>query len=177
VTETVFGKNDPTDKMFDVGMKYFSNFEFDVSTVTPLYIETNIEFKVGKYPFRGIIDFMYRDNNGDIIMIDHKTSEYPIGKNGSIKKSKSEMMKGYTRQLALYCYGVEQVTGKRPKYMGWNFIKGKPYKIPVTDEIIADAVGWATQTIKKIYETEEFNTTESYIMCSVLCDVRKQCWD
>ena len=176
VTEIIIDRNDPTEKLYSFGKEYFKSLNLVREKISPIFVEKNIEFKVGNYKFRGIIDLMYKNDNGDIIILDHKTSDYPVGKNGKIKKGKVEMMDGYTKQLALYAFGVEQLTHIRPKYIGWNFIReGKIYQIELTDDMINNTLSWVNNTIKAIYDCEDFQKKESYIMCTTLCDLRGHC--
>lgn len=164
------------DKLYDIGLNYFSNINLDPNKLDILYVEKNILFEYGGYKFRGIIDLMYKDENGDLIILDHKTSEYPLTKQGRIKKNKQPMMDGYTKQLAMYAYGVKNIIGIMPKYIGWNFIReSKTYLIPVTDEIISNTMNWATGVIKKIYNTYDFAKNGEYFMCKNLCDFRDIC--
>jgi len=175
VTEIILDKSDPTEKLYNYGMNYFACPSIDRQNTVPIFVEKNIEFNVGKHKFRGIIDFMYKEND-DMVILDHKTSDYPVGKNGNIKKSKENMMDGYIKQLALYAYGVEQVTGVRPKRIGWNFIRANRfYIIELTDKMVEDTLAWANETIDTIYNCEEFQKKESFMMCKTLCDLRGQC--
>lgn len=170
------GKNDPLDKLYDYGYDYFSNVNIDTKVMKPIYVEENIEFNLGKHKFRGIIDFMYEDENGDVVILDHKTSEYPISQKGTIKKSKESVMLGYQRQLGIYTIGVLQLQKYKPKYIGWNFIRGgKIYKIPITPEILEDAKTWGLDVIDRIYNEESFAKNKQYFMCSTLCDFRNDC--
>lgn len=176
VTSFSISKNDPMDKLYDYGFSYFENVNLDIEKLNPIYIEKDIHFDFHGYKFRGIIDLMYKDNDGELVILDHKTSEYPITKKGMIKKSKSETMDGYIKQLVLYAIGVEKVVGKLPKYIGWNFIRaGQTYIIPLTTEMIDETTEWALNVIRRIYETEEFEKRGGYILCNKLCDFRNSC--
>lgn len=176
VTEIIIDRNDPTEKLYEYGESYFHQCNIMAEHLKPIYVEKDIRFKVGKHDFRGIIDLMYEDKNGDFVILDHKTSDYPIGKNGNIKKSKESMMDGYIKQLALYAYGVGQVASKRPRYIGWNFIRANQiYKIELTDKMVNDTIEWVNNTINTIYACEDFQKKESYIMCTTLCDIRGHC--
>ena len=176
VTEITIDRNDPTEKLFRFGEEYFHNPNIVKEDFLPIFVEKNIEFMIDEHKFRGIIDLMYKNGEGDMVILDHKTSEYPVGKNGEIKKSKEEMMKGYIRQLALYAYGVQQLTKIRPKYIGWNFIRANKFCIiELTDGMINDTLSWVKNTIQAIYNCEDFQKKESYVMCSILCDMRGRC--
>lgn len=164
------------DKLYDLGLNYFSDIDLDLENIKIVYIEKNVVFEYSGYKFRGIIDLMYEDENGDLIILDHKTSEYPLTKKGGIKKNKLKTMDGYTKQLALYALGVKLTTGRMPKYIGWNFIReGKTYLIPLTEQMISDTMKWAIKVIHSIYETEDFSRSDEYFMCSQLCDFRDEC--
>ena len=176
VTEIIINRSDPTEKLYNFGKEYFDNPNIVREIARPIFVEKNIQFMVDRYKFRGIIDLMFKDKEGKMVILDHKTSDYPIGKNGKIKKSKEEMMDGYIKQLALYAYGVRQLTGIKPEYIGWNFIRANQfYYISLTDEMIEDTLSWVKNTIQAIYDCEDFKKKESFIMCSTLCDMRDQC--
>lgn len=176
VTEIILDKNDPTEKLYKYGEEYFRQCNIVVEHMKPIYVEKEIRFKVGDYDFRGIIDCMFKDKNGNLIVLDHKTSDFPIGKNGSVKKSKQSMMDGYTKQLALYAHGVQKTIGVRPHYICWNFIRAnKFHKVELTDKMINDTLAWVGSTIKSIYDCDVFEKKESYIMCKTLCDLRGKC--
>lgn len=176
VQSLFIGKNDPTEKLYDYGYDYFENINLDLSSLKPIGVEETIVFPLDKYKFKGILDLLYEDKNNNLVILDHKTSEYPLTKKGEIKKSKEKIMKGYTRQLALYAIGVEIVYNRMPRYIGWNFIReNKTYIIPVTKEILDEAREWALGIIKTIYETNDFIKNEQYIMCNLLCEYRKNC--
>ena len=173
ITSLSFGKNDPTERLYNAGYDYFCNVNIDKNSC--VMVEEDFVFNLKGRKFRGIVDLVLKDGD-DFIMLDHKTSEYPFTKKGAVKKSKTGQMDGYTKQLAIYAYGLKQCFNIVPKEIGWNFIReGKIYKMPLTDDIVNDAVDWAADTIDKIYNTTNFEKSGSFMMCSKLCDFRRLC--
>ena len=56
---------------------------------------------------KGIIDLMYEDEKGDMVIVDYKTSRY------TNMKEKQELMKEYSQQLGYYRKAVETLLEKK----------------------------------------------------------------
>ena len=127
-------------------------------------LEEYVEFKIDKFDFRGYIDQVLEDADGEIIIVDHKSKAQ--------FKSKAEQ-KEYARQLYLYAIPIFEKYGKYPKSLVFNmFRKQKVVTIDFKTEDLEEAKEWALKTIKEITETNIFAPTTDEFLCSSLCEFR-----
>lgn len=165
------------DKLYRIGYNFFEKFDVDMTDCKIIGVEQKLEFDFFGKTFVGIIDLSYKDKNGDLVILDHKTAESPFNKSGGVKKSKENDLLFYKRQLYLYCYGFYQRYNRMPKKIGWNFIRdNKIVLLDVKKEEYEDAIAWAKETVASIYETEQFKKNDNYFYCTHLCQYRKICF-
>lgn len=142
-----------------------------------LGVELSCNFKVGKYKFRGYIDVLLKNKvTGDIIVVDHKSSGYPLKKDGAVLKNCIEEFLSYKHQMYLYSKFIIDNYGK-PSKIVWNHFKdgGKLTIIDFNEEEYQETLNWAKKTIQKIYRDKNFIENKSYMMCNSLCDYRDEC--
>lgn len=177
ITEDILFPNmTAKDKLYTLGRLYFEQFNLDLSTYTTLGVEYECNFKIGNHDFIGYIDLLLKDKNGNIIILDHKSADYPYTKSGKPKKSSEEKVVMYKRQLYLYSKAVYEKFGKFPTKLVWNYFKSK--QIAVVDFDIneyIDTLEWAENTIKNIYDEMFFDAKEDYFYCRNLCGYRETC--
>jgi hypothetical protein len=161
------------DKYYNLGFQYFKNINLDFEDYDILGVEKEIHFEVGGHKFIGYIDVLLKDGD-DIIMLDHKSSEYPYGKGGKIKKKATEKVESYKRQLYLYCKAIFEEYGIYPKKLVWNYFKDNgQFDTVIFNKDEYDAtLKWAKDTIDIIYDNEEFTENKDYFYCNNLCDYR-----
>ena len=82
-------KKSTMDKTFETICDYFAELNIDwIDNYDVLGVELEMKFKVNEYDFIGYIDLLLRDKkDGKIVVLDHKSSEYPFKQNGDIKKN------------------------------------------------------------------------------------------
>lgn len=117
VTENVlYPTGTAKDKLYAVGVEYFSGGldSLPISKYKVLGVEYECKFQIEQYNFIGYIDLLMEDSDGNIIILDHKSAEYPYGKNGKPKKSSIDKIEGYKRQLYLYAKAIYDKYGKYP---------------------------------------------------------------
>jgi len=178
VTNLVFDMPDETiEKYYNFGLDYFQNCDLDLDKYDVLGVELKCNFKIGDFNFIGYIDLLLRDKlTQDIIVEDHKSSEFPIGKRGGIKKKKEKDYVLYKRQLYLYCQDVFNTYGVYPKFLRWNYFREKQWlTLPFIQEEFEEAKQWAINTINDIYEENEFPANQSFFYCRNLCNYRNSC--
>ena len=164
-------------KTYDQGLDYFNNINFDFDRYEILGVEQELLFKVGKYPFKGYADAVYRDKKtGDIILRDHKTSSFKYLKDGSVSKSNAEHFKEFRYQELLYCIPLIEKYGK-VDYLSWNMIRDqREIKIPFDPKEFKEAQEWCVNTIQEL--ENEFlwapDNSSSY-WCNCICNVRDGC--
>lgn len=132
-----------------------------------LEVETEFELPIDDWIFTGIMDLLYEDENGDLVLLDYKS------KSGF--KNKEEKHK-YARQLYLYCLYVKQKYGKYPdKMIFWTFRKKIQIEIPFVEFDLLEALQWAKFTVKQIRECENFTPSCDEFFGNELCNHRKHC--
>lgn len=175
VTEFVYHKTaDIRQNYKEKGIDYFENIDLDLNSYEILGIEKKCNFEVEGKPFIGFIDLLLKDKqNGDIIVLDHKSSEYPIGKRGKILKSEQKKFQSYKRQLYLYAIQVYNEYGVYPVKLVWNFFKQQKWlAIPFDKDEYLEAQKWAIDTIHQIEKEEDFPPTVDFYYCHNLCRYR-----
>ena len=164
------------EKYKKLGKSYFENIDFDFDKYEILGIEKKCEFKIDGKPFVGFIDLLLKDRKtGEIILLDHKSSEYPIGKKGKVLKSEQEKFKGYKRQLYLYCIQVFNDYGVFPNKIGWNYFKAQKWLFLDFDKNeFEEAKQWALSVIGEINQEDDFSPNTDFFYCHNLCRFRNQ---
>lgn len=170
------GYGDQRDKYKTLGRLYFENIDLDLDKYEILGIEKKCDFQLNGNTFTGYIDLLLKDKQtGEILLIDHKSSEYPMGKKGKIKKAEEQKFIGYKRQLYLYSLQVFNEYGVFPTKIGWNYFKSGQWLIIDFDKKeYEEALEWAKQTILEINEDEEFRPNQDWFYCTHLCRFRNQ---
>lgn len=165
------------EKAYSLGEAYFSNIDFDFDRYEILGVEKELKFNIGKYPFQGFADAVYRDREtGDIILRDHKTSSFKYLKNGNISKTDQPHFLDFKRQEYLYCIPLIEEYGKVDK-LSWNMIRDQRIiEIPFNEDEYKEAQEWAINNIETIMnETLWLPDTSSSYRCQVLCGQRSGC--
>ena len=171
-------KQEIMDKTFDTCINYLCNISENVlDDYEVVGSEIELDFSVCAYRFTGFVDLLLRDGNGNLIIVDHKSSDPFLKKNGEPYAKSKEQFDNYVRQLSLYCYGIEQMYGEKPVKIVFHHFKndGKLTVLPVDDELIDSATTWCLDVIKKIYDDEAFDPKTKTGFCYRLCDYRRNC--
>lgn len=172
-------KESTMDKTYDACISYLVNLDMDfLSGYRIIGVEIRCNYMIDdNISFLGYIDLLVQnEQTKDYILIDHKSSKYPLKKDGSVLKSEQENFEHYKRQIYLYSHYVFLKYGKYPTELWWNHFKSnKIVKIPFDIHEANQALEWFMDTIKKIYNDETFLPKPSYMQCNVLCDYREEC--
>ena len=180
---TTYVKQDIMDKTFDSCINYLCNIDENVlDDYKVVGSEIKLGFYVYGFRFTGFVDLLLRDKDGNLIVVDHKSSDPFLKKNGEPYAKTKEQFENYVRQLSLYSYGVYQMYGEMPTKIVFHHFKndGKLTVIPVNEKLIEEAVTWCLGVIEKIYKDETFEAKPKTGFCYRLCDYRKDCeytWD
>jgi len=166
------------EKNFYLGLDYFENLDLGwLDDYEILGIEKKCLFTINKIKFIGFIDLLVQHKETkEIIVIDHKSSEYPIGKKGKVLKKKQDDYDNYKKQLYLYCEQVYKEYGVYPSHICWNYFKDQKWlKLPFIKEEYEEAKKWAVELIGEIHNDENFLPNLSYFYCNNLCGFRNVC--
>lgn len=168
---------------YDQGKKYFDSFEGIPDSFKVLGVEKKINIKIQNYTFKGYIDLILEDNNGDLLIWDHKSK-------GNFK-SRKELDK-YLIQLYLYSLYIEKSYGKPPSKLVFNMFRtGGIIEEQFNKKEQEKALIWLSSNISKIYCDNEFKDKieisyeekerdlalfkKNDFFCNELCGVRKHC--
>lgn len=166
------------DKYYFFGYNYFENLSFDwLKNYDVLGVELECCFEINGIQFIGYIDLLIRDKKtGDIIVIDHKSGEYPLGKKGKVLKRKESDYDSYKKQLYLYCRQVYNDYGVYPKKIVWNYFRDSQWlELPFVYEEYEDTEKWILGLVEEIHKEENFAPTMNHFYCHNLCGFRNSC--
>lgn len=175
---TAYVKQDIMDKTFDTCINYLCNIDENVlDDYEVVGSEIKLDFLVHDYHFTGFVDLLLRDKDGNLIIVDHKSSDHFLKKNGEPYAKTKEQFENYTKQMGLYCKGINQMYGEMPTKIVFHHFKndGILTVIPVNERLIEEAVAWCLGVIEKIYKDETFEAKPKTGFCYRLCDYRKDC--
>lgn len=162
-------------KYYEEGLNYCSSFKgfYDCKI---LEVEGRFNTKIDDWDFTGIIDLLYYDKNGKLVIQDYKTK-------GSFK-NKTEKAE-YFRQLYLYCIHIKEKYGRFPDTLKLEMIRqkgaetaDKPYKpieIPFQREGFVEAIHWARDTVKAIRDCWSYYPNVEEFHCNHICNHREYC--
>ena len=158
---------------------YLANMDLDwLNKYDVMGVEMRQEFEIAGEQCVGIIDLLLRDkNDSKIVIMDHKSTEYPFTRTGSVKKKLAESFAKYKMQMYLYAKLVYEMYGEYPKEMTWHHFKdgGKLATIPFILAEYEQVMAWFTDTVGKIKEEGSFDANTDFFYCTRLCNFRHSC--
>ena len=157
---------DMRDLYYQQGLAFLKNFMgYDKFKI--LEVEADFSVQIDDWIFTGIMDLLYEDEQGGLIILDYKSK--------SSFKNKAELYK-YARQLYLYCLYVKEKYGKYPsKLKFYTFRKQTQVDIPFNEDDFVEAVVWAKSTVKQIRECTDFSPCCEEFFGANLCNHRFHC--
>lgn len=171
-------KQSTMDKTYESCANYFANADFErLKKYEILGVELELQLTIDGYDFICFIDLLLRDKEtGKIILIDHKSSAYPLKKDGTVLAKSKESFASYKKQMYLYCRAVKEKFGEFPGVIAWNHFKDdKIASITFDKEEYEESIKWFIDTIHAIEKEECFSDSQDFFYCSTLCDYRNCC--
>lgn len=171
-------KQSTMDKKYSQAIDYFASFDIDrLQNYDILGVEKKVLFTVGEYKFIGFIDLLLQSKaTGEILLIDHKSSDHFLKKDGSPLKNQLDKFESYSKQMYLYSKAIYDQYGDFPTRIIWNhFFEQSLTNIPFMKEDYEKTLDWAINTIRRIYSDDKFDPVKSHMMCNVLCGYRNSC--
>ena len=146
-------------------MKYFETFKPPKTKVIGVEEEFYVKFK--GFWFRGYIDLITQDNNGNIFIIDHKIAD-PNGNSWDTEKK--------IIQLYLYSSYIYIKFGKFPTKLIFNMFRVGDYIVNTFDKSKFDeAIAWMYNQVEKIQKIQIYNANYDKFFCENLCGVNHAC--
>lgn len=148
------------------GLEFLTNFP-GFAGKKILDVEAQFDLPIDDWIFNGIIDLVFEDQDGRLIIQDYKSK--------SSFKSKKEQAE-YARQLYLYALHVKEKYGRYPDVLRFlMFRKNKTVDIPFNETSLNEAVEWAKNTVKSIRECWDFPPSCEEFFGNYLCNHREHC--
>jgi len=151
---------------YNQGLEYLSNFP-GYADRKILEVEAQFEHDIDNWTFNGIIDLVFEDKDGRLVIQDYKSK--------SAFKSKREQAE-YARQLYLYSLHTKDKYGRYPDILRFlMFRKNTIVDIPFDIKQFNEAVTWAKDTVREIRSCWDFSPSCQLFFSRNLCNHREYC--
>lgn len=172
-------KESTMNRTFETIADYFASLDINwLKDYEILGVELKTDFKLDDYNFVGFIDLLLRDKrDGKIVVLDHKSSDYPFKQNGEVKKNSQHNFELYKKQMYLYCKSVFDKYKEYPARIVWNHFKdgGKFAEVPFVKSEYNEVIKWFVDMVDTIRKEKDFKPTQNFFYCSQLCNFRNSC--
>lgn len=161
-------------KYLDQGAKYFETFE--AFPLTTLAVEKEIETEIEGLKFTGFIDYLGRNEDGGLVIVDHKSADLkPRSKKGKQTQS-DRKLDDVLRQLYLYANWVHGEFGEWPAELWLNcFRTGTIIRETFDEAKYTEAVEWVQKEVKKLMKEDLFLPTDDFYYCRWICGQHGNC--
>lgn len=163
---------DMENKYYESGKKFLSDFEGWDYKVVDVEQSFDLPYK-DKFKINGRIDMICEDDNGNLIVVDHKSK--------ARWKNKAEK-KEYEKQLYFYSYAIKQTYGKYPKKMAFNMFRSNHWEwFDFNLKEFRSVMRWAEETVEEIESEMDFSPPDRILsgefdfFCSNFCSYRNSC--
>lgn len=154
------------DTYYKQGLDFLKRFQ-GYNQYKILGVEKVFELPVNDWTFTGIIDIIFADEKGRLIIRDYKSK-------AGFKNAKEQ--KEYARQLYLYSLEAKREFGRYPDELQFlMFRKQMLVKIPFDKDALDEAVGWADSTVHAIRDAISYPPTCDAFFGNYLCNHREYC--
>lgn len=151
---------------YEQGLEYLKQFKgYDGKKI--LEVEAQFDYDIDDWVFNGIIDLVYEDENGKLVIQDYKSK--------SAFKNKREQGE-YARQLYLYSLYVKKKYGRYPDYLRFAMFRKNTFvDIPFDPKGLEEAIFWAKDTVAQIRECWDYTPHCEEFYGQYLCNHRCYC--
>lgn len=155
------------DSYYSQGLSFLKRFQgYDKCKI--LGVEEKFTIPVEDWLFVGVIDLVFEDESGRLIIRDYKSK-------GEFKDEKEKAK--YARQLYLYSLYVKKKYGRYPDELQFLMFRKNmdPVRIPFDEDALQEAIDWAVKTVKIIREAFDYPPTCDIFYGQNLCNFRHTC--
>lgn len=152
---------------YSQGLHFLKTFE-GYENITILGVEEEFAISIDDWQFNGVIDLVFQDADGRLIIRDYKSK--------ASFKNEDEKHK-YARQLYLYSLYVKEKYGRYPDELQFlMFRKQKePVRVPFDFENLNEALRWAKDTVSIIRNAFDYPAQCEDFYGENLCNHREYC--
>lgn len=141
-----------------------------------LTVESEANFRIGNLPFIGFIDLVYRDADGALVVMDHKSTALKPRSKRKKPTQSDQQLDEYLRQLYLYAMAIQANYGRYPDFLEFNcYRSGERIKQPFQKHICDATADWAIQTIDQIKSEKDWRPDMDWWRCKYICGYCDQC--
>lgn len=161
-------------RYLDQGAFYFEHFEpFPLKTEL---VEEPVALNLDGLQFVGIIDYLGRDADGNLIVVDHKSADLKPRSQKKAATQTDRKLDEMLRQLYLYAEWVHIIYGSYPKELWFNCFRiGKIIKEPFDPTRLEEALAWVRNMVSEIYADDQFLPNDDYFYCRWVCGLHNKC--
>lgn len=173
----VFGRKpneEIASRYIELGYNYFRSFDgFKYDMVS---VEERLSFDVDGVNYVGVIDYLGRDKDGGMVIVDHKSKGLKKRSKRAKPTKTDEELDRYLRQLYLYSIGVHEKYGEYPTKLCFNCFKsGEFIEEPFNIDKMNEVKDWVQSLVAYISDQEEFPPNIDWFYCTNLCGYRDIC--
>lgn len=157
---------DLSESYYGDGYEFLKNFD-GLNDLDILGVELRFIEPIDDFEYTGVIDLVYRDENGKIVVQDWKSK--------SKFANKAEKAK-YAVQPLTYSLHIKHKFNEDPGTLRfYMFRKQTIVDIPFVEKDYEDALLWIKTSVEEIRKCKEWPSTPDSFFCSSLCDHRDTC--
>lgn len=155
-------------------LNYFKNFQKLPYSMIGTEVSTRFDFD--GIPMVGIIDYIGRDTDGSLVIVDNKSRKLKPRSKRKRPTENDKTLDEMLMQLYIYSEAVFQKYGEYPKHLCFNcFLNNSYIKEPFCEEKLEETKRWVHTKVSEILNAEEFPPSLSFFPCKYLCGVSNQC--
>ena len=141
-----------------------------------LGVEEFVKFKVEDRKFIGFVDLVYEDEDGKLVILDHKSRALkPRSKRKKPTKTDEELDR-YLRQLYLYSIPIAEKYDRPVDFLEFNCYRtGVRIKEQFHAHELDKTVSFLLQTIGNIAIDNSWSPNIDWFKCKNLCGLHEQC--
>lgn len=144
--------------------------------LTTIAVEKYVEFYIGKVKMCGYIDYIGRDEDGRLYIVDHKARELKQRSKRKKPTQKDVEIDEILRQLYLYSAAIFQESGEYPSYLCINaYRSGEFIKEPFCEEKLHEICASVEREVEAIMDESDFYPKVDYYKCRYLCGYHDTC--
>lgn len=158
------------------GLDYIENFEpFKYEMVE---VEKKIYFEIDGIKFVAIIDYIGKDDEGNLVIIDHKSRELKQRSNRKKPTKNDAEIDEMLTQLYVYATALKSEYGVFPKKLCFNCFKNGVFiEEDFHEEKQKEVVDWLLKRIEEIKSTDsdDFYPNVEFFGCCYICGFSDDC--
>ena len=162
------------DKYINSVLKFLDGFHgFNLETIA---VEKYVLFEINGIKMQGYIDYIGKDKDGKIYIIDHKSRELKPRSNRKKPTAKDAELDEMLKQLYIYAEAVKSEYGEYPSYLCFNCYRNGEFIVePFLEEKYKEVCDRVSKDVNLVMDEDRFCPSEEFYKCRYLCGYNKDC--